>query len=685
MGFYNPPTGGGGGVTSWSGGPTGLTPASPTTGAVVLGGTLGTGYGGTNNTATPTAGAVAFGDGSKYDFTAVGTAGQYLQSTGAGTPTWTTISNSGIGSPGYYGLLISSSNQANGGSTTANVVTLDSALLANGISIVSSSRITFANAGQYELTSELFFTNSSGSNVVVSVWLAQNGTNIANSSQAIQYQGGAGAIQQSICSWLVNASAGDYVQIYWSCSATTVSMITSGAATSPTRPVSPSAIVNVFSLPQIGIGYYNLTSTTSTLIGTGSKTFTVSTSSTSSAFTVGTRVRVAYTTTPSNWMEGVITAYSGTSLTVNVDTVGGSGTYAAWTFSVAGVNNSSLVVGTTAITGGTTTRVLYDNAGVVGEYSSVPIANGGTGQATAGAAFNALSPITSTGDLILGNGTNSATRLGIGTSGYVLTSNGTTASWAVTAITLGTTTVSGTSGYVLYNNSGVAGSFALGTGVQTALGVNTGSTGAVALVPANYFTVQRLTSGSGTYTTPSGVKYLHIRMVGAGGGGAGTNGTNANSAGTTGGDTSFGSWTAKGGQGGPTTGVGASGGTGGTDSTGTLVIRMAGNASSAYNGSGFGSSAGGAGPWGGAGYGGYTSAGQNAAANSGAGGGGASGTPTAALNPPGGGAGEYVEFLVASPASTYSYSIPAGGAGGGGGISGGTGGSGVVIVEEYYS
>jgi hypothetical protein len=62
--------------------------------------------------------------------------------------------------------------------------------------------------------------------------------------------------------------------------------------------------------------------------------------------------------------------------------------------------------------------------------TALPIANGGTGQTTAGAAFNALSPITTAGDLILGNGTNTATRLAIGANGYVLTSNGTTASWA---------------------------------------------------------------------------------------------------------------------------------------------------------------------------------------------------------------------------------------------------------------
>ena len=69
---------------------------------------------------------------------------------------------------------------------------------------------------------------------------------------------------------------------------------------------------------------------------------------------------------------------------------------------------------------------------------TVAIGNGGTGQTSASSAFNALSPITTAGDLIIGSGTNTATRLPIGTNNYVLTSNGTTATWAAAGAGSGT-------------------------------------------------------------------------------------------------------------------------------------------------------------------------------------------------------------------------------------------------------
>jgi Right handed beta helix region len=83
-------------------------------------------------------------------------------------------------------------------------------------------------------------------------------------------------------------------------------------------------------------GGYGLTSSSSVTIGTGSKTFTVSSSAPNDLYAVGTRIRALYPATPypPNYMEGVITSYSGTSLTMNVDSVGGSGTYSSWTFTV---------------------------------------------------------------------------------------------------------------------------------------------------------------------------------------------------------------------------------------------------------------------------------------------------------------------------------------------------------------
>jgi hypothetical protein len=101
-------------------------------------------------------------------------------------------------------------------------------------------------------------------------------------------------------------------------------------------------------------------------------------------------------------------------------------------------------------------NALYSTSSSALAAGTLPIAAGGTAGTTATTAFNNLSPITTTGDLILGNGTNSATRLGIGASTYVLTSNGTTAAWAtppgssVLNITDFTATASQTSFTVTY-------------------------------------------------------------------------------------------------------------------------------------------------------------------------------------------------------------------------------------------
>jgi len=143
---------------------------------------------------------------------------------------------------------------------------------------------------------------------------------------------------------------------------------------------------------------------------------------------------------------------------------------------------------------------------------AVAINRGGTGQSTAAAGFNALSPITSTGDLIIGNGTNSATRLAIGTSGYVLTSNGTTATWS--ASTGGVTSVTGTAPVVSSGGSTPAISLAASYGdtqnpyasktANYVLAAPNGSAGAPtfrAIVAADIPTLNQNTTGTASNVT----------------------------------------------------------------------------------------------------------------------------------------------------------------------------------------
>ena len=167
---------------------------------------------------------------------------------------------------------------------------------------------------------------------------------------------------------------------------------------------------------------------------------------------------------------------------------------------------------------------------------TLAIANGGTGQTTASAAFNALSPITTTGDLIIGNGSNSATRLAIGTNGYVLTSNGTTATWSsataqvypgagiavstgsawTTSLTAPSGTVVGTTDSQTLTNKTLTNP-TITNYTETPLTANTGTSYTIDLANG---TVQILTlTGNATITMPSvvaGKSFLVLLKTGAG-------------------------------------------------------------------------------------------------------------------------------------------------------------------------
>jgi hypothetical protein len=144
----------------------------------------------------------------------------------------------------------------------------------------------------------------------------------------------------------------------------------------------------------------------------------------------------------------------------------------------------------------------------------VAIANGGTGQTTASAAFNALSPITSTGDLIIGNGANSATRLPIGANTFVLTSNGTTATWsAPTGATISNDTSTSTN---VYPTFAAATSGSLSTiytsNAKLLYKPSTGELTSSHVVASNGIFVNSLTIAT-SYTIPSGSSGMSAGVI----------------------------------------------------------------------------------------------------------------------------------------------------------------------------
>jgi hypothetical protein len=90
----------------------------------------------------------------------------------------------------------------------------------------------------------------------------------------------------------------------------------------------------------------------------------------------------------------------------------------------------------TTLVGTTANHVLInDGSGNVSSEATLAITRGGTGQATVTAAFDALAPTTTKGDLIVHNGTNNI-RVAVGTNGYFLSaSSGATSgvAWALGA------------------------------------------------------------------------------------------------------------------------------------------------------------------------------------------------------------------------------------------------------------
>jgi hypothetical protein len=234
------------GVSSWSGGTTGLTPATPATGAVTLSGLLNVFSGGTGQS-TYVDGQLLIGN------TTGNTLGKATLTAGAGIvitngPSAITIAQTSATIKNYGAFHDTSTQTAAAATPTA--ITLNSTDLSVGVARgTPTSRIVITNAGIYNLQFSLQLSNTSAQIDDVTIWLRQNGVDVPNSAGLDGVSNKHGAINGHIIigwNYLLTAAAGDYFELYWTTDSGASSINTYPAsAVAPVHPASPAVILTV--------------------------------------------------------------------------------------------------------------------------------------------------------------------------------------------------------------------------------------------------------------------------------------------------------------------------------------------------------------------------------------------------------------------------------------------------------
>ena len=140
------------------------------------------------------------------------------------------------------GLFFDTQSHSPALANTGYPIEFDQTYLDNGVSIVDDTKITVATGGVYnfQYSGQVTSTNSSAKDVWV--WLSRNGTDIGYSMHAYTISG-SGTNLAIEWNFNIDVEAGDYVEIMWGASDTTVSL--AAIAASAPHPGSASSVLAV--------------------------------------------------------------------------------------------------------------------------------------------------------------------------------------------------------------------------------------------------------------------------------------------------------------------------------------------------------------------------------------------------------------------------------------------------------
>jgi hypothetical protein len=113
------------------------------------------------------------------------------------------------------------------------------------IAVGNTSHVVIANPGTYNIQFSAQMAKSDSGQDTVSIWLAKNGVNVADSCTDVDLNNN-NARSVAAWNWLVNTTtANTYYQILWSSADTNMEILAQGARLNPTRPAIPSVILTV--------------------------------------------------------------------------------------------------------------------------------------------------------------------------------------------------------------------------------------------------------------------------------------------------------------------------------------------------------------------------------------------------------------------------------------------------------
>ena len=132
-----------------------------------------------------------------------------------------------------YGAFQSTVDQTAAAANTAYAMTLNTTDYANGVSVASSSRITVADSGIWNLQWSGQFENPDSQDHDARVWLKINGTVVVGSTGFFAVPSKHGSVNgHALIGWnyFLSLNANDYVELWWETDSTQVSIQTYAAA-----------------------------------------------------------------------------------------------------------------------------------------------------------------------------------------------------------------------------------------------------------------------------------------------------------------------------------------------------------------------------------------------------------------------------------------------------------------------